>query len=318
MRFLLRWQHLTPDTRLRASGRAPGDRAAAGLRGGGGGLGARAAGRARRATTAPSWLDELCLAGEVAWARLTPRKADGARGAEASADARRRRSRVTPVSLLPARRPRALLALARGDRSRRAPARGAAAEVYELLRDARRAVLRRDRQRDAPPALGRRARAARAGRRGLVTADGFQGLRQLSGSPNGRGRRRVARRGYAAGGFFAGERGPGRWALGAARRRDARPDDIDELAEAVAERAAAALRRGVPRPRAARELHGALARGAARAAPPGGARHGARRPLRLRLRAASSTRCRRRSTRCAACAARSATASASGSPPATR
>ena len=67
------------------------------------------------------WLDELCLAGEVAWARLSPRRS-------ASRVARRSTSRATPITLAAARprlaaRGRARRRRARGRRRLRPPSR---------------------------------------------------------------------------------------------------------------------------------------------------------------------------------------------------
>src|SRR5205823_11578785 len=76
MRFLLRWQHVAPDTQL--SGEAgliavleqlQGFEAAAGAWEGE--LFSR-----RIRPYQPAWLDALCHTGEVAWLRLTPRECD--------------------------------------------------------------------------------------------------------------------------------------------------------------------------------------------------------------------------------------------------
>ena len=92
IRFLLRWQHVQPGTRLHgvegvlrrssSSSRAASCRRRRG-----------SATSCRRASQdyEPAWLDELCLSGEVAWARL---RVDAARGRDAGARrARRRRDR---------------------------------------------------------------------------------------------------------------------------------------------------------------------------------------------------------------------------------
>ena len=75
MRFLLRWQHVAPGTQLQ------GRNALRHIVGRLEGFEAPAVAwesellAARIADYTPAWLDELCLAGEAAWARLTPRKA---------------------------------------------------------------------------------------------------------------------------------------------------------------------------------------------------------------------------------------------------
>jgi ATP-dependent Lhr-like helicase len=71
---------------------------------------------------------------------------------------------------------------------------------------------------------------------GLVTADGFQGLRQLSGKSSharpSRASGRAAGSSYAAGGFFAGSGPSGRWAL--IHPPELEGMDNDEFAESVA------------------------------------------------------------------------------------
>ena len=98
MRFLFRWQRLTEETQL--EGRIGLRQAIVRLQG----FEAPAAawvqallpGRVKDYT--PSWLDELCLAGETAWARLTPRKLatdeDGVPFARSAAA-----TRATPISI---------------------------------------------------------------------------------------------------------------------------------------------------------------------------------------------------------------------------
>ncbi|HWO94511.1 MAG TPA: DEAD/DEAH box helicase, partial [Dehalococcoidia bacterium] len=124
MRFLLRWHHLTPETAL--SGRAGLRLAIARLRG----FEAPAIAwehdmLARRIPEYhPGWLDELCLGGEVAWARLTPRRVATGRSAAGA-------TRVTPVTLAPRGEMPVLLAAVRqfGSEAAQPPAAGAEAEV---------------------------------------------------------------------------------------------------------------------------------------------------------------------------------------------
>ncbi len=112
MRFLLRWQHLEPGQQLHGRGgvrealvRLQGFEAPAGAW-------EPELIAARVRDYQPPWLDELCLAGEVAWARLTPRRA-AAEGARASTTAA---TRATPVTLAARGDLPALLAAVRGGR----------------------------------------------------------------------------------------------------------------------------------------------------------------------------------------------------------
>jgi ATP-dependent Lhr-like helicase len=227
MRFLLRWQHLAPESKLQ--GKMGVRQAIARLQG----FEAAASAWERELLTARvadyrlSWLDELCLAGEVAWGRLTPRKAP-ANGAGPTP------SRVTPISL--ALRPEFsnLLAAVRGASGDQAPRpkTGAAAEIFDLLQS-RGALFF-----DEIVNLTRRLRTdVERGLRelvawGLVTADGFQGLRQLTGGVGTSRNRRVRTSLYGPGGVFAGPGPSGRWAIVHAPPADA--VDMDQLAEALA------------------------------------------------------------------------------------
>jgi ATP-dependent Lhr-like helicase len=208
MRFLLRWQHLAPDTRL--TGKTGVKQAIARLQGFEAAAGAweRDLLAARVSDYRSSWLDELCLAGEVAWARLTPRKVTPT---TTSATA----SRATPVSLClrPELEP-LLIGVRLNSPFQGGPKAGAAAEIHELLN--RRGALFFDEIVNATRRL--RSDVERGLRElvawGLVTSDGFQGLRQLSSSAPSVGRRRGRdASNYAAGGFFVGSGPAGRWAL---------------------------------------------------------------------------------------------------------
>jgi ATP-dependent Lhr-like helicase len=225
MRFLLRWQHLTPETKL--EGKMGVRQAIARLQG----FEAAAVAWERELLSARvpdyrlSWLDELCLAGEVAWARLTPRKAP-ANGAGPSP------SRVTPISI--ALRPELwpLLAAVRGNSAPPEPKTGAAAEIYDLLKS-RGALFF-----DEIVNLTRRLRTdVERGLRelvawGLVAADGFQGLRQLIGGVGQPRGRRMRTSLYGPGGIFTGPGPSGRWAI-----VHAPPEgviELDDLAEQLA------------------------------------------------------------------------------------
>ena len=129
MRFLLRWQHLAPGTQL--EGKRGVREAIAQLQG----FETPAVAwerdilPARVADYRGSWLDELCLAGEVAWARLAAAQERRQRRSSPSADS------ATPISL--ARRADLAAgsspasAAATASRGARAPA--PAAEILDLL-----------------------------------------------------------------------------------------------------------------------------------------------------------------------------------------
>ena len=103
MRFLLRWQHVAPGSQL--EGRGGVREAVAQLQG----FEAPSSSwehellAARVAEYGPAWLDELCLAGEVAWARLAPPRQNGTNGNGngngAAAAKALRATRVTPMTL---------------------------------------------------------------------------------------------------------------------------------------------------------------------------------------------------------------------------
>jgi ATP-dependent Lhr-like helicase len=135
------------------------------------------------------WLDELCLAGEVAWGRLSPRRsADrdtaslaGARVAMGST------SRATPITLAMRRDLPWMLDAVRDGSSPEPPAAGAPLAALDALRR-RGALFLHDLAAAAslPPAEVADALWDLVGR-GLVASDGFQPLRELMTS--GRARR---------------------------------------------------------------------------------------------------------------------------------
>ncbi len=181
----------------------------------------------------PSWLDELCLAGEVAWSRLTPRRRSGDQRT-ASPGRAAGANRATPIALAPRGQLPSLLAAAHwgGSPEPEAPEAGAAAEILELLR-ARGALFFDELVRGT----GRLPTDLSAGLRelvgsGLVTSDGFQGLREIAAGLRGRHHRPRARRRHALGGRFAGGGPPGRWSMVVVPELKA--PDLDELAEEIA------------------------------------------------------------------------------------
>ncbi len=299
MRFLLRWQHLAPGAQL--EGKRGLLEAVTQLQGYD--IPAVAWERhilpSRVAAYKGAWLDELCIAGDVSWARLAGRKENGRIASASSA---------TPVSL--ARRGDLpwLVAGVRWNATTpasasegSAPARGAGAEIYELL--ASRGALFYD---DIVVATRRLPTDVERGlwdlvARGLATADGFQALRSLMASTKKRSFRRPQRarlfRTLAASGVPSG-----RWSLLPTAHPEATegfdPDDeqiaTEELARGLGRAAPLPLRRRLPRPRPRREHHRPLARDSPLPPPHGSPGHRPRRPLRLRLlrRAVRQTRSR--------------------------
>jgi ATP-dependent Lhr-like helicase len=155
------------------------------------------------------WLDELCFAGEVAWARLSPSKSASAASASTS--------RATPIALVFRRDLGWMLEAVRGGQPPESPLGGAAAAaVLEVLRR-RGALFLED--------LSAAARLSRAELtealwdlvgRGLVASDAVQPLRDLMASG------RAGRAGHAV---------HGRWALIEAPEVTT---PADELADRVA------------------------------------------------------------------------------------
>jgi ATP-dependent Lhr-like helicase len=165
----------------------------------------------------PLWLDDLCLAGDVAWVRLAPKKANGAsRGVSAS--------RATPITLALRRDLPALLDAARGDAMPEPPNAGAASAVHDALKE--HGALFFDDLLAATRMLPVQLEEALwdlVGR-GLVTADGFAPLRQIMTPKRASRERRHGRTGLQRRGV-----GPqGRWSL---VRRFGTRAHADELAE---------------------------------------------------------------------------------------
>jgi ATP-dependent helicase Lhr and Lhr-like helicase len=173
---------------------------------------------ARVAGYRPEWLDELCLAGEVAWARLSPSRSSSGVGST---------SRRAPITLALRRDLGWLLEAVRGGADPESPASGTAQVALDVLR--RRGALFFD---DVAAASRlRRDEVAEAlwdlVGRGLVASDGWQPLRDLMAS--GRtGRRR-------------GRGAQGRWSILERSAATSDPDPpagpgapADDLADRVA------------------------------------------------------------------------------------
>ncbi len=202
MRFLLAWQHLTPETRLSGLeglrvvlSQLDGYELAAGAW-------ERHVLPARVAGYDPSMLDMLCFSGEVAWARLS----GGARSAARLAGAKRP-LRSTPVAIFPREHWDVWTSVDNEADAAGAQPDGDAARVLDLL--ASRGALFAH---EIGAALNMRAEAVRAAlaelaAAGRVTSDGFDGLRAMIRRTGGNPRAHLLRRG--AGGRVAG----GRWAV---------------------------------------------------------------------------------------------------------
>jgi ATP-dependent Lhr-like helicase len=186
VRFLLRWQHLAPGTQL--SGKRGLLEAIAQVQG----IDIPAVAWERHilpsrvAAYKGQWLDELCLSGDVAWARFTMRtNGDSEKAASASS--------ATPISLVRRADLPWLSGGVRDGEDTSQPGVGAAAEIYDLL--ATRGALFYD---DIVNATRRLPTDVERGlwdlvARGLATADGFQALRSLMASTKKRSFRQPRR-----------------------------------------------------------------------------------------------------------------------------
>jgi ATP-dependent Lhr-like helicase len=200
----------------------------------------------------PRWLDELCLAGEVAWGRLTPRpepeasEGDAGVGDPSVSPGRRGSSTpspATPLAIVTRQDLAWMLAAVRADRGLVEPTSGASFDVLSALRS-RGASFRAE----LAPAAGRLGTEVDEGlwdlvARGIVTADAFSAVRSLLStrsrrrSPAGRGTARRAGLGRQRAVLGSGV-GEGRWSLlpepdvTATGAADGPP--TEEMAEAVA------------------------------------------------------------------------------------
>jgi len=227
MRFLLRWQRVAPGTQR--EGRAGVAATVAQLQG------FEIPAAVWEESVLPSrvtgyrsaWLDELCMSGEVAWARLRVRDdGDPTASQRSSATA----SRATPVTLVMRSDLPWLLQSVRGEAQPLEPVSGATLDVLAALRE-HSALFTSDivtLTRRLPSEVETALWDGVA--RGLLTADGFSAVRRLLVSRR-LGRARPHHRGLRHGvsGYSSGE---GRWSL---VPRVLQVPDRDALAEAVAE-----------------------------------------------------------------------------------
>jgi len=247
VQFLVRWQHLAPESRLEGrSGVLAVVEQLAGVEVAAGDWESHVL-APRVAGYDPRWLDELCLSGEVAWGRLTPRPeavpdADGVAERRGSSTP----SPATPLALVLREDLGWQMTAVRTGDAPHEPTAGASADVLGALR--------------GRGACFRSELAAVAGRlpvevdeglwdlvaRGLVTADAFSAVRSLLSARQRWGARQ--RRGPAGPRALARRRaavgtglGEGRWALLPDTSGPVAPtvdgtsaEAEDELAEAVA------------------------------------------------------------------------------------
>ena len=240
LRFLLRWQHAAPGTQLEgrrgllaAVEQLQGFEIAAGSW-------EESVFPARVAGYRPEWLDDLCLSGEVVWARVAPRGAQAVGASDGPTESAKRGgvvpSRATPVSFVVRDNLPWLLSAARGGMEPVLPGEGPARDVLECLR-ARGALF----YHDLVGATRRLRVEVEEGlwdlvARGLVTADGFGSVRTLLTARQRWARRavrpssgtRLRRRAHGQGGA------EGRWSL-LPPPPEPGAVDVETLAEAVAE-----------------------------------------------------------------------------------
>src|SRR5690349_20515564 len=179
IRFLLRWQHVTPDTRREGSRgvlavveQLQGFELAAGawekeI------LPARVTGYRRE------WLDEVCLDGGVAWGRLSVRDDSVKEDPDESPRRSGTPSRATPITMTIRDDLPWLLCAARGDRRPAEPGPGGTADVLDALRQ-RGALFPHDLESLTGRLPSQVEEALWDGvARGLITADGFRAVRSL-------------------------------------------------------------------------------------------------------------------------------------------
>jgi len=216
LRFLFDWQHVTPDTRMEGPDAVAA--VAAQLEGYEAPAGSWETELlpARIPAYEPSWLDDLCLAGRIAWARLTPRSAKPDKPATGASPVR-----TTPITLFARRNGQLWTQLSAAPEPPALSVRAQA--VADAIREHGASFF--DELVDATRLLGVQVEEALAElvAVGLVNADSFGGLRALlvpseRRRPSGGGTRRRHHRTV-----LFGMEDAGRWAL--ARRSAASAND---------------------------------------------------------------------------------------------
>jgi ATP-dependent Lhr-like helicase len=167
----------------------------------------------------PSWLDDQCLAGRIAWARLKPRS-PRPNGAERNPTP----VRTTPVTLLARRHGPLWASLSAAEEAAAASSRAQA--VADFIRQYGASFF--DEIVEGTGLLRPQVEEALAElvALGIVTSDSFSGLRALLRKPDSGRRRRAS--------MFTME-SAGRWALArrAPPREDARPEAVEHLARTL-------------------------------------------------------------------------------------
>jgi ATP-dependent Lhr-like helicase len=225
LRFLFDWQRVAPDTRME------GPDALAAIVGQLEGFEAPAGAweseilPARLADYDPAWLDDLCLSGRVAWARLRPR---GGRAEDSGRSVSP--VRTTPITLLARRHLGVWSLLSPAEEARESGSQ--ARRVADVIRQEGASFF--DELVDGSGLLRPQVEAALGElvALGMVSSDSFAGLRALLAPSSGSQRRRRAI-------SFAME-DAGRWALA---RRPRAPENLAKAAAEAAEHLARTLLR---------------------------------------------------------------------------
>ncbi|MGI9622649.1 MAG: DEAD/DEAH box helicase [Acidimicrobiales bacterium] len=224
VRFLTRWQHVAPGTRL--TGRAGLCRVLEQLQGWEAGVATWEPDLlgSRLRDYEPGWLDQLCHDGELQWLRLSPKISDDPDRAAGAP------SKATPVSLVFREDLGWLLPSFRGDAEIGMPDIGAVAEIVEILEGRGAQFLT-----ELASETGRLPTDIETAlwdgvARGALTADGFEAIRNLTGPRRSQRRDRALSKLRRNGVRTAS--GAGRWSLVPAAPEIEEPD---ELAEALAD-----------------------------------------------------------------------------------
>ncbi|MEG3789057.1 DEAD/DEAH box helicase [Lysobacter sp. CCNWLW3] len=216
VRFLFDWQRVSAATRM--SGRDAVEAVLAQLQG----FEAPAAVwegellSARIADYSPAWLDDLCSAGRVSWARLRPARVEAGTAASPSV-------RQTPIVLLP-RRELAMWSTLTAQRADDAPLSSRALRVVDCLR-VRGASFFDELERGAHLLKTELEEAlSELVARGRVTCDSYAGLRALLVPPS---KREGSRGGRSRRAPMFGIQDAGRWSLTPRPAEDAPPPAVD-------------------------------------------------------------------------------------------
>ena len=152
----------------------------------------------------PSWLDQLCLSGELAWARLYPSIESNGR--------RNGATRSSPIALVFRDNLETYLALGSAAQAQSAHLRGVAQQIFECLQQRGACFMQdlvqatRQLPSDVEKGLGELAA------RGLITCDGFDGLRALISPARNRSlHRRRAQRQHGVALLSRQRSAAGRW-----------------------------------------------------------------------------------------------------------